>query len=300
MSYTDGVTHREADGTAPRVIAPWRTIMLVVMGLLGVAVLVGLLITLSGANRQRDRALELQAHSYDVMILARTLSGTIAPGAYSPVQQGTIAAKGPPLPTPDATGTLALSGTAGKVALSTGSTALAGSCPTGNADFVGFGPTANCAEASAPTPAPSNTLAVVRAGGGCTDTNNNAADFVFVDTNGTSAGAGQRLGAPGPENLSSPISQEVSLSGTLLDPSVSKDSAPNRQRDCHLDRSDDEYGNGHRYLGTHHYQEARGKRPREVLEVPRHRIASDRWNQQHDHAGNHAERQRGSVRTENT
>ena len=37
------------------------------------------------------------------------------------------------------------------------------------------------------------------------DTNANAADFLFVDTNGTSAGAGQRLGAPGPENLSSPI-----------------------------------------------------------------------------------------------
>ncbi|MFT3742800.1 MAG: MBG domain-containing protein [Pyrinomonadaceae bacterium] len=38
------------------------------------------------------------------------------------------------------------------------------------------------------------------------DTNNNAADFVFVDTNGTSAGAGQRLGAPGPENMASPFS----------------------------------------------------------------------------------------------
>src|SRR5262245_54066249 len=35
------------------------------------------------------------------------------------------------------------------------------------------------------------------------DTNNNAADFTFVDTNGTSAGAGQRLGAPGPENSTS-------------------------------------------------------------------------------------------------
>ncbi|HVF94942.1 MAG TPA: ATP-binding protein [Sphingomonas sp.] len=48
------------------------------MGLLGAAVLVGLLITLGGANRQRDRALELQAHSYDVMIMSRTLAGTIA------------------------------------------------------------------------------------------------------------------------------------------------------------------------------------------------------------------------------
>ena len=58
--------------------ATWRTIMLVVMGLLGAAVLVALIVTLGGANRQRDRALQLQAHSYDVMILARTLSGTIA------------------------------------------------------------------------------------------------------------------------------------------------------------------------------------------------------------------------------
>ncbi len=56
----------------------WRIVMLVVMGLLGTAVLVALIVTLSNANRQRDRALELQAHSYDVMILARTLSGTIA------------------------------------------------------------------------------------------------------------------------------------------------------------------------------------------------------------------------------
>ncbi|MES3101088.1 ATP-binding protein [Sphingomonas faeni] len=52
--------------------------MLVAMGLLGAAVLVALIVTLGNANRQRDRALALQAHSYDVMILARTLSGTIA------------------------------------------------------------------------------------------------------------------------------------------------------------------------------------------------------------------------------
>ncbi|WP_332800795.1 ATP-binding protein [Sphingomonas sp. PB2P12] len=52
--------------------------MLVVMALLGAAVLVALIVTLRDADRQRDRALELQAHSYDVMILARTLSGTIA------------------------------------------------------------------------------------------------------------------------------------------------------------------------------------------------------------------------------
>src|ERR671919_2400431 len=54
-------------------------------------------------------------------------------------------------------------------------------------------------------------------GGALKDTNNNAADFVFVDTNGTSAGAGQRLGAPGPENLSSPIQRNASFTENVLD-----------------------------------------------------------------------------------
>ncbi|WBH18186.1 ATP-binding protein [Sphingomonas radiodurans] len=52
--------------------------MLVVMGVLGIGVLVALIITLGEANKQRNRAITLQSHSYDVMILARTLSGTIA------------------------------------------------------------------------------------------------------------------------------------------------------------------------------------------------------------------------------
>jgi hypothetical protein len=63
------------------------------------------------------------------------------------------------------------------------------------------------------------------------DTNNNAADFIFVDTNGTSAGAGQRLGAPSPENLSSPIQRNASFGFGVLDPCVSTSSPPNRVRD---------------------------------------------------------------------
>ena len=63
------------------------------------------------------------------------------------------------------------------------------------------------------------------------DTNSNADDFIFVDTNGTSAGAGQRLGAPGPENLSSPIQRNASFSVPLLDPCVASSSPPNRVRD---------------------------------------------------------------------
>ena len=63
------------------------------------------------------------------------------------------------------------------------------------------------------------------------DTNNNAADFIFVDTNGTSAGAGQRLGAPGPENLASPIQRNASFGAVLLDSTVSASGVPNRVRD---------------------------------------------------------------------
>ncbi|TPG38579.1 response regulator [Sphingomonas koreensis] len=66
------------EGVARAPIAHWRTIMLVVTAALGAAVLVALIATLGAANRQRDRALELQSHSYEVMVLASNVSGTIA------------------------------------------------------------------------------------------------------------------------------------------------------------------------------------------------------------------------------
>src|SRR5262245_13286105 len=75
------------------------------------------------------------------------------------------------------------------------------------------------------------TLGPCPAGGLPVDTDNNATNFIFVDTNGTSAGAGQRLGAPGPENLSSPIQRNASFSVLLLDSTVSSASPPNRVRD---------------------------------------------------------------------
>ena len=73
------------------------------------------------------------------------------------------------------------------------------------------------------------TLGGCPTGGFPLDTNNNATDFIFVDTNGTPAGAGQRLGAPGPENLSSPILRL--LTGGNIDPGVGSSSPPNRVRD---------------------------------------------------------------------
>jgi hypothetical protein len=60
------------------------------------------------------------------------------------------------------------------------------------------------------------------------DTANNAADFLLV---GTSTGIQvTRLGAPGPENLASPIVNNTTVTPTLLDPSVSSTSPPNRER----------------------------------------------------------------------
>ena len=63
------------------------------------------------------------------------------------------------------------------------------------------------------------------------DTDNNATDFVFVDTNGTSAGAGQRLGAPGPENLGGPNQTGSGILITPLDGAVGVGEVPNFVRD---------------------------------------------------------------------
>jgi hypothetical protein len=67
------------------------------------------------------------------------------------------------------------------------------------------------------------------AGGGTpADSNDNAVDFFGVDTQGTTLGTGQRLGAPGPENLSSPIQRNGEIATLLLDPAACQGCAPNR------------------------------------------------------------------------
>ncbi len=123
-----------------------------------------------------------------------TLSGTIAPGGFYLVQQAAGAGGTTPLPTPDATGSIAMSGTAGKVALTTNDTLIAGGtgCPSvvqGAVDIVGYGSATNCSE-SAPTANLSNPTAALRNALGCTDTDNNASDFT--------------IGAPAPRNSASP------------------------------------------------------------------------------------------------
>ena len=81
------------------------------------------------------------------------LSGTIQPGAYYLVQQAAGTGGTVSLPTPDATGSIPMSGTAGKVALSQTTAALSGTCPAGVVDLVSFGTAAtNCARRHHPHP----------------------------------------------------------------------------------------------------------------------------------------------------
>ena len=126
------------------------------------------------------------------------LAGSIPAGGRYLVQLASGGANGAVLPAADASGTSNLAVTGGKVALVDGATALscgasAGSCSAvaGVEDLVGYGGAADF-EGSAAAPAGSATNAIVRAGGGCTDTDDNAADFATA--------------APAPQNSSSAAS----------------------------------------------------------------------------------------------
>jgi DNA/RNA endonuclease G (NUC1) len=122
---------------------------------------------------------------------ATPLTGTIAPGQYYLVQLSAGAGNGVPLPTPNATGSINMSATTGKVALSSSTSAFSG-CPLGNIslmDLVGYG-TATCFEGAGPAPGIANETADFRTHSGCKDTDSNGGNFVE--------------GNPSPRNTSSP------------------------------------------------------------------------------------------------
>jgi len=114
---------------------------------------------------------------------ATALSGSVAPGRHYLVQLASAAAVGSALPTPDATGTTNLAASGGKVALVESATPLgcgatAGSCSAavGVHDLVGYG-SATDFEGAGAAPSLSATLAAIRDGNGCTDTDSNSGDF---------------------------------------------------------------------------------------------------------------------------
>ena len=63
------------------------------------------------------------------------------------------------------------------------------------------------------------------------DSNNNSADFYFVDTQAIDIGGVQRLGAPGPENLAAPRKLDANGALFFVDATVAPASPPNRVRD---------------------------------------------------------------------
>ncbi|TCM38303.1 lamin tail domain-containing protein [Kribbella sp. VKM Ac-2568] len=110
------------------------------------------------------------------------LTGSLAPGGVYLVQ-GAGGANGQPLPTPDVTGSINMSASAGKVALvqSTDNLACGADCDTaaGVIDFVGYGSATNDSETS-PAPGTSNTTSVTRKDP-TKDLDNNATEFEAVN-----------------------------------------------------------------------------------------------------------------------
>ena len=114
------------------------------------------------------------------------LSGSVAPGRHLLVQLGPTGTVGSPLPAPDVTGTTNLAASGGKIALVHDTRRdLCGASPGSCAgvatlqDLVGYG-SATDYEGTAAAPALDATTAAARAGGGCTDTDSNTADFTGV------------------------------------------------------------------------------------------------------------------------
>ncbi len=144
------------------------------------------------------------------------LSGSIGAGQYYLVSMSP-GATGAPLPASQASGTIAMAAGAGKVALADQATSLG--CNTAATcsgvlshiiDLVGYGTGssgANYFEGAGPTPTLNASTAALRKDFGCTDSNNNAADFVAVTP-------------PTPRNSSSPLHPCTVVVGPLADVTI--------------------------------------------------------------------------------
>jgi hypothetical protein len=165
---------------------------------------------------------------------ATPLSGSVQPGARYLVQLASSGTAGVALPAPDATGTSNLAVSGGKLALAHATTALscgstAGSCSADPlvTDLVGYG-SATDYEGTAAAPAIGNTTAALRAGGGCTDTDANSADFAAATPSPRNSASAPTpcSGGPPPSGGSSqdaPVDLDVDsvLSVALERPSIS-------------------------------------------------------------------------------
>jgi hypothetical protein len=163
-----------------------------------------------------------------------SLSGSVQPGGRYLVQLASGGTVGAALPTPDATGTTNMAVSGGKVALVRSTAPLscgasAGSCSADPlvADLIGYG-SATDYEGGGPAPAISNTIAELRAGDGCIDTDSNSSDFATAapTPRNSATPASPCAGSPPPpaglsENATVDIDVQPVLSIALERPSIS-------------------------------------------------------------------------------
>lgn len=117
---------------------------------------------------------------------------TLQPGQYFLVQQAAGTGGTTNLPTADKIGTIAMSATAGKVVLANIATAVSSPTAAAVQDLVGYGSTASAFEGSGAAAVATALNAATRINSGCTDTDQNNADFF---SNGAAA----------PRNSASPL-----------------------------------------------------------------------------------------------
>lgn len=115
------------------------------------------------------------------------LSGSIGPHQYYLVKQASGGGGTVELPTPNATGTINLSASSGKVALAKITTAVSGSTDRNVVDFVGYGAANNSETSPAGTLSATTSVerkdnngGIVQGQGNGWDTNNNANDLVVT------------------------------------------------------------------------------------------------------------------------
>ncbi|HKP18903.1 MAG TPA: lamin tail domain-containing protein [Gaiellaceae bacterium] len=151
------------------------------------------------------------------------LTGSIKAGGYFLVQLASGGAAGSPLPTPDATGTTNMAASGGKVAVvhdtaALGCGATAGSCSAVPAveDLLGYGGALDY-EGGSPAPALGATTAAVRNGSGCTDTNNNSADFTVspVSPRHSASPTVTCGGGPPPAGLTQDAAVDIDIQAVL-------------------------------------------------------------------------------------
>ena len=165
----------------------------------------------AGSSTERIGGWSVQyasATSATWQVTAITPGTTLAAGRYYLIRQapgtgGTVDVVG------DQSALIAMSGTNGKVALTTSTAALTGSAPADALDIVSYG--SSTPTEGTPTGVLSSTLAAARHSAGCTDSNNNRADFTLVAPapRNSSTAPAPCAGAPAPAPVPAPLAAAI-------------------------------------------------------------------------------------------